>query len=329
MYGVCIAVILMFTLSFVAYKGQWSFPLNLPIDVLGVTQRGPQLRELPGSKLPKSSLYREFTDPPEWLDEIEYEMLGPLEFQSVGAFSEAAFMHKETKTLLVTDTVVSVTKTPPAIIEEDPRAMLFHSRDYATQMIEDTPATREKGWRRMVQFGLVFFPSQIDVVPVGEAFKESRQIDPSLRNLGIGAVPFELYPWAWHDNDADLKNFNAISQGGSLFCPPILTKLILDREPDRTLKWVDTVCRRFQFERVIPCHLNNNVKAGPKEFRAAFDVLLGRGPDSIRSQRSLPEDLALLQKASDSLTKLGVVGPSQVCDGEPARVVGRFARRSK
>lgn len=306
--------------------GQWAFPVDLPIDVLGVTQRGPELRELPGPTPPTSSLYREFTSPPPWLDEIDYEILGPLKFQSVGAFSESAFFHKSTRTLIVTDTVVSVTSTPPAIIQEDPRAMLFHARDYATQKIEDTPETREKGWRRMVQFGLVFFPSQIDVVPFGEAFKEAGQIDPSLRNLGTDAVPFELYPWTWKNDNADLKNFNAISQGGSLFCPPILTKLILDREPDRTLAWVDTVCRRFKFERVIPGHLNNNVKAGPTEFKNAFDVLRGRDIGSIRSQRALPEDLALLQKASDSLTRLGVVGPSQVCDGEPARVVGRFAR---
>ena len=32
--------------------GQWSFPLNLPICALGVTQKGPQLRELPGPDPP-------------------------------------------------------------------------------------------------------------------------------------------------------------------------------------------------------------------------------------------------------------------------------------
>jgi hypothetical protein len=245
----------------------------------------------------------------------------------VGCFSETAFFHKSTRTLVVTDTVVSVTNTPPPIIKEDPRAMLFHARDNVTDKVEDTPETREKGWRRMVQFGLIFFPSQIDVVPLGQALREARKVDPSRRNLGSDAVPLGLYPWTWHDNNADLRNFEQISQGGALFCPPILTKLILDREPDRTLAWVDAVCLRFPFERVISCHLNNNVKSTPKEFRAAFDVLRGRGPDSIVSQRPLAEDLALLQKASDLLTDLKVVGPSLVCDGEPSRVQGRFARR--
>jgi hypothetical protein len=211
--------------------------------------------------------------------------------------------------------------------------MLFHARDNVTDKVEDTPQTREKGWRRMVQFGLIFFPSQVEVVPsFGQALIESRKVDPSLRNLGYDAIPLSLYPWTWHDGNADVRNFEQISQHGALFCPPILTKLILDREPDRILAWVDKVCERFPFERVISCHLNNNVKATPKDFRAAFDVLRkSRGrpvgaSSSIASQRPLAEDLALLQKASDLLTKFGVVGPSQVCDGEPARVKGRFAR---
>jgi hypothetical protein len=323
---VCVCAALVTIPFFSFFLGQWSFPLNLPITVLGVTQRGPQLRELSGPNPPTFSRFKQNTEPPEWLDEIQYEMLGPLQFQSVGSFSETAFFHKSTSTLIVTDTVVSVTKTPPAIIQEDPRAMLFHARDNVTDEVEDTPETREKGWRRMVQFGLIFFPSQIDVVPFGQALFESRQVDPSRRNLGQDAVPLSLYPWTWHGN-ADVRNFETISQNGAPFCPPILTKLILDREPNRTLAWVDKVCERFPFQRVISCHLNNDIKATPKDFRGAFDVLRSRGPGSIVSQRPLAEDLALLQKASDLLTKFGVVGQSQVCDGEPARVQGRFARR--
>jgi hypothetical protein len=34
--------------------------------------------------------------------------VGPLKFKSVGGFGETAIFHRETKTLLVTDTVVKV-----------------------------------------------------------------------------------------------------------------------------------------------------------------------------------------------------------------------------
>ena len=130
-------------------------------------------------------------------------------------------------------------------------------------------------------------------------------------------------PWTWNGEN-DKINFDSLSKDGKLFCPPILTKLILDREPQKTIAWVDKVVKRFDFQRVIPCHLNNNIKTTPQEFSAAFDVLRSQ-PGTITNQQPLAEDLALLQKASDLLTKFGVVGPSLVCDGEPARTLGRFA----
>jgi hypothetical protein len=308
--------------------GQWSFPVQLPISTLGVQQRGKLLRELPvaNQRVTRGSSRSTIKSPdvalPPWSDEIEYEVLGPLKFKSVGAFSETAFFHKATKSLIVTDTVVSVTKDAPPIIQEDPRAM-FHARDSIHDIVEDTPEARQKGWRRMVQFGLVFFPSQIDVVPFGQAIKEASKVDASMKSLGDGGVPLSLYPWTWKDGSADQVNFDAISRGGTLFCPPILTKIILDREPQRTIAWVDRVVERFDFQRVIPGHLNNNVKATPREFSEAFSVLGG----TQLPQRPLTEDLSLLQKASDLLTKYGVVSPSLVCDGEPARTIGRFAKK--
>lgn len=335
--------------------GQWSFPVQLPVEYLGVAQRDERLRILPSSRylhgevtleeeLKSANIYpggrykywAKKSPVPEWTADIDYETLGPLQFQSVGAYSETAFFHKPTKSLIVTDCVCSVTKDPPKVIEEDPRALLFHARDSIDDVVADDVATRQKGWRRMVQFGLVFFPSQIDVVPFGRAIGESTRIDPSMKSLGEGAVPGgALYPWTWHDNDADLANFEAISRNGKLFCPPILTKLILDREPTKTLEWVDRIVGRFDFTHVIPGHLNNYVKANGKEFERAFDplrsdpsVAMTKGKKSgpkVFPQRALAEDLALLQEASDLLTQLGVVAQSQVCDLEPARRAGRFS----
>lgn len=307
--------------------GQWSFPLPVSVEFLGVTQRGPRLREIPSDNISKQYRYYANRNPvPEWAVDFDWEVLGPLRFKSVGAFSETAMFHKKTKSLLLTDTVVSVTDEPPKIIQEDPRAMLFHARDNIRDVIQDTPENRRKGWRRMVQFGLVFFPSQIDVVPATKAIYEASKIDKNMKPLGDGAVPFSLYPWTWHENDADLKNFEVISNHGRIFCPPILTKLILDREPEKTLEWANKVATRFEFERIIPCHLNNNIQASPNDFLAAFEVLANDPKTgTIRGQRPLAEDLALLQKASDVLTDLGIVDVSKVCDGEPARKVGRFA----
>ena len=96
--------------------GQWSFPLPIPAPLLGFPL-GPKLKTLgDGAE-------------PEWASDIEFEILGPLRFKSVGAFGETAFFHKSSSTLLVTDTIVRVDDAPPPIIEEDPRALLFHARD--------------------------------------------------------------------------------------------------------------------------------------------------------------------------------------------------------
>jgi hypothetical protein len=311
--------------------GQWSFPVSIPIEFYGLVQRGPRLRELPVPGRPVTSAayaYYAQKDPlPSWTSEIDYEVLGPLRFQSVGAFSETAFYHKATRSLIVTDTVCSVTADPPAIIAEDARALLFHARNFATERVSDSAESRRRGWRRMVQFGLVFFPGQIAVSTVGQALEDARHVPADLRNLGDGAVPGQLYPWSWASDSADQANFDAISEKGRLFCPPILTKLILDREPAATLAWVDRIVERFpKLQRVLPSHLNGNVSATAREFSAAFDPLRSR-PGHLMPQRPLAEDLALLQQASDLLTRAHIVGPPLVCDGEPARVQGRFAKR--
>ena len=61
-------------------------------------------------------------------------------------------------------------------------------------------------------------------------------------------------------------------------------------------------------KRVVPCHLNNDVKASATDFYLAFDAL--RCPGKQRGP--LREDLQLLQNASDILTQYGVISPTQV-----------------
>ena len=48
-------------------------------------------------------------------------------------------------------------------LQEDPRALLYHSRDSIADEVEDTPDARRRGYRRMALFSLVFFPAGIQV----------------------------------------------------------------------------------------------------------------------------------------------------------------------
>lgn len=130
--------------------GQYSFPSNLPISWLGFPAGRTKL--IPRSK----------EDAPADWNEFEFRTLGPL-ISKDGAFGETVFFHKPTETLLVTDTVLEVTDDVPKIFDEDPRPLLFHARDTVTDVVEDTIDARERGWRRIVLFGLFFTPGAINI----------------------------------------------------------------------------------------------------------------------------------------------------------------------
>ena len=83
-----------------------------------------------------------------------------------GAFGETVFFHKDTKTLLCTDTVVEVSDDVPRIFDTDSKPLLYHARDTITEVVEDTDEVRRRGWRRVVLFGLFFNPSGIEIKDV-------------------------------------------------------------------------------------------------------------------------------------------------------------------
>lgn len=169
--------------------GQWSFPINLPSQLLGFPIGSRTTREIP---------LDDALDNP-WAADFDFRVLGPLRFKSVGAFSETAFYHRDTKTLLVTDIIVKVGDQPPPIILEDPRAILFHSRNEMLDDVQDTGETRLRGWRRMVLFGLVFYPASIRVSGLFETLGKIPRVSSTSELLGKGAIPFSggLYPWSW------------------------------------------------------------------------------------------------------------------------------------
>lgn len=272
--------------------GQWSFPVNLPSWLFGFPV-GSRLKDMP----------RTSAEAP-WKSDFETAVLGPLKFKSVGGFGETALFHKSSKTLIITDTVIKVADDAPPILQEDPRAILYHSRDEALDDVEDTDDSRRRGWRRMALFGLFFYPAGIQVSSVPDAFAVVPKATEKSKVLGEGSIPFNgaLYPWTWVINES--RNFKALQNG--LLVAPILQKLILDREPDRVLEWVDTVSQ-WPIKRIIPSHFENDVKASRSDFRKAFRFLEGQKPPA-----DIEDDLFLLNLLSDIFTKVGIVAPSQV-----------------
>ncbi|KAL9178612.1 hypothetical protein ACHAXT_001950 [Thalassiosira profunda] len=260
--------------------GQYSFPQNLPIPFLGFP--AGRTKVIPAS---------EAEAPADWKD-FGFKTLGPL-ISKDGAFGETVFFHKPTNTLMVTDTVLEVTKDVPKIFEDDPNPLLYHARTTVTEVVEDTPEIRERGWRRVVLFGLFFTPGALQIKDADTAFAERR---PDINSDFAG-----LYPWDWVGDD--VASFKAL-QGG-LLVAPILQQLILNREPIEVLDFADEVAK-WPIQRIIPAHLKNNLQYTGKDYRAAFSFLEAKGvPKGL--PKPLDIDMQTLRDAEVGLLESGAV----------------------
>jgi hypothetical protein len=265
---------------------QWSFPINLPLSWLGFPMKRVQVLPADSSQTP-------------FADEFDYARLGPIQL-GLGPFAEVAFFHRASRSLLVTDTVVSLPNDPPAVVQLDPFPLLFHAKDSAFDQPADTPENRRKGWHRMALFAFYFQPSALDVPKLGEVLRDARKALDRSRKAYFGFFPFRWQP-QWQ------RSFEALQGNGRLFVAPILQTLILNRAPQQTLAWVDRVSQ-WEFQRIIPCHLDAPISAGPAQFRQAFSFL---SPSPLNGANHLPEtDFEFLRELEQTLNRRGITPPA-------------------
>jgi hypothetical protein len=259
---------------------QWSFPLNLPLSWLGFPPNRTQVLPALSQNLPFS-------------DEFEIAILGPINL-GIGPFEEVALCHKRSRTLLVTDSVVSIPAEPPAIVQLDPYPLLFHARDSAFEPIVDTPENRQKGWKRICLFAFYFRPSSLDVVEMGQSLRDALKAPNRSKPAYFG-----WYPFRWKENWQ--QSYQQLRGEGRLFVAPILQKLILNRAPRETITWANIVAS-WEFEQIIPCHFAAPVPADSRQFRQAFMFLEKAGTQVLPI-----EDFGLLEEIEAGLLKFGAV----------------------
>jgi len=266
---------------------QWSYPLNLPPQFFGI--------------FPTGELVSDDPDVP-WADEIEQKLFLP---PSIGVgnyvrFSEVAFFHKASRSLLVTDAVVYVSEQPPEVV---PRAALLElaadnflarfiaggrSAAEVAQIARDGPAedseeARRRGWMRMALLVLYFGPGDL------------------------------LTPEA---------SFNALSN--RLMVGPVVETLVYSKVRGAVRAWVDDICASWSFRQVIPCHFAAPVKAGPAEFRDAFAFAYEGVEEQEEGAAAAPAPapgnplLSLFAKAS---SLLGGATGAGAAGSKPRRVV--------
>lgn len=260
---------------------QWSFPLNLPLSWLGFPKKRTQVLPEDCTKAP-------------FADQFDYAILGPIEL-GPGPFAEVAFFHKRSRTLLVIDSVISVPEDPPAIVQLDPYPLLFHAKDDAFDVVEDTEISRRKGWQRISLFTSYFQPSAIEVIPWGQAFRDALKAPDRSKQAYFG-----LFPFKWQEDWK--QSFNILQGGGRLLVAPLLQTLIFNRAPRQTIDWVNQVAN-WNFQRVIPCHFQP-IAADPQQFQQAFAFLKSQSVDNLPW-----EDFKLLRKIEQQLNKRGIIPP--------------------
>jgi len=215
---------------------QWSWPINLPVQFFGI--------------FPEGRLTEEAADPSSeaavpWLREIDHKPFASS--VGIGPYSEVAFYHKKSRTLLVTDAVVQVPRNAPLVVEEEalleaggplPAAVAaFSAGPPGSPPPPPPPAAAAQraalGWKRMALQILFFVPG---------------------------------------DLGRPERSFNALA--GRMIVSPVLRKLVFGNARSEALGWVDEICRDWpRFGRIVPCHFEAPIKAGPRELRAAFSFL--------------------------------------------------------
>lgn len=271
---------------------QWSFPFNLPLSWLGFPAKRTQV-------LPDDCRETPFAD------EFDYHILSIDLGQ--GSFAEVPFLHRRSRTLLVTDALISIPSDPPAIVQLNPYPLLFHARDDASEIAEDTPENRRKGWQRICLFAVYFRPSALEPVQFGKTLRGAWQSpDRSRQNY------FGLYPFQWQTNW--LKSFEQLRAGGRPFVAPILQTLIFPQAPRQVLDWADRIAT-WDFQQIISCHFDVPIPINPRQFRQAFRFL-ERYSWSDRSAEAwniaLPEaDFEFIRELEATLVKSGIARPPQ------------------
>jgi Domain of unknown function (DUF4336) len=266
---------------------QWSFPVNLPLSWLGFPIGRTHV-------LPEESWEAPFGS------QFDYAILQPIRL-GIGTFGEVAFLERRSQTLLVTDTVLVVPEEPPAIVQLNSDALMFHAKDHALDSVEDNAATRRKGWQKITLFAFYFRPSAMEPVELGDAVKEARNAPDRSRKAYFG-----LFPFRWREDWQ--RSFEALRGGGRLLVAPILQTLILNRSPQETLDWADRISR-WQFQRIIPCHFESPIRATPQEFRQAFSFLEKRSSSGTHSL--VAEDFELLKAIDEGLVRRGITPPAK------------------
>jgi hypothetical protein len=261
---------------------QWSFPVSLPSSWLG---------------FPAARTKVLFRDGLPHQDQLVWLSLGPIEL-GLGTFHEIACIDLVTGSLLVTDSLVAISKTPPPVFELDPTPLLFHGREKGSEALVDTPLQRLKGWKRIVLFANYFRPDSVSIAPLVDILADARAAEQANRRNHFGLYPFRWDP-SWEDQaDQLIQHCNGITP---CCLAPVLERLVFVRAKKCYQDWLRKLAEQTAIKSLISAHYTAAIALSPDH--------LAHYADSIDQRDWAPSQGAWQTLASidQALTRLRLV----------------------
>jgi len=260
--------------------GQWSFPINLPLDFLGIPSKRTKVLFEDGIPYKKS---------------FKWFSLGPLNL-GLGRYQEVSCYHFPTRSLHVTDAIVGIDSQPPEIFNSDPTPLLFHSRDRGDEPMVDSFESRRKGWARLVLFSSFLKPGKLKIPPLNQVLKYS--FKKGLRNK---KSHFGIYPFLW-DKDWELSAAEIIGENSpKIQIAPVLQKLIFPRSKNILLAWLENIKTFKDMEYLVSAHFSAPVNFKQKDCQKLINDI------NSDNWNKLPEDNKFLVSLYERLFELGII----------------------
>ena len=260
--------------------GQWSFPLNLPLDFLGIPSKRTKIL---------------FDDGLPFEDYCKWTSLGPINL-GLGRFQEISCFHKPTGSLHVTDAIVGIESDPPKIFDYDPSPLLFHSRDRGDELLVDSPEKRKKGWARLVLFASYLRPGKLKIPSLNYVVKYS--FKKGLRNK---KSHFGIYPFLWDKDWEESKKVIIGDNYPKIQIAPVLQRLIFPRSKELLSSWLNEVKNFKDMKYLISAHYSSPLKFSEVDCQKIINKV------NSEEWNSLNEDNKFLYDFYERLYKLGII----------------------
>ena len=250
--------------------GQWSFPINLPLDFIGIPSKRTKIL---------------FENGTPYNEDFIWNSLGPINL-GLGRFQEISCYHKPTSSLHVTDAIVGLDRTPPEIFNYDPTPLLFHSRDSGEELLIDSPEAREKGWLRLVLFSLFLKPNKLRIPSLkrilGNAFK---------KGLRTRKTHFGIYPFLWEEDWEESLLENLSIDGPKIQIAPVVKKLIFPRSKKTLTDWLGSIKEFKDMKYLISAHYSAPLDFTSKDAQKLIDLINSENWENNNANTKFLNDL--------------------------------------